>query len=125
MKAVPIDMIIPDVKKPIDTLITDAYLKSSIATAMINSLKNKNCKRWPKDLQKYLRKDMIDCKLVGNWIYRRDKLFLPPDDELKNQVLYRTHSTGPGGHPGRTKTFGFIDEVVLVAEYVKRCSKLC
>ncbi|KAI0995350.1 hypothetical protein K3495_g12831 [Podosphaera aphanis] len=50
MKAAPIDMIISDVEKQIDTLITVAYLKSSIATAMINSLKNKNCKRWPKDL---------------------------------------------------------------------------
>ncbi|KAI0993916.1 hypothetical protein K3495_g14268, partial [Podosphaera aphanis] len=128
MKAAPIDMIIPDVEKPIDTLITDAYLKSSIATAMINSLKNKNCKRWPKDLQKYLRTEMIDCKLVGNWIYRRDKLFLPPDDELKTQVLYRTHSTGPGGHPGRTKTLDLLTRSYWwpnmskdVANYVKSC----
>jgi Integrase zinc binding domain len=74
---------------------------------------------------------MTDCKIVENKIYYRDKLFLPPDDELRTQVIYRTHSTGPASHPGRTKTLDLLSRSYWwprmsldVREYVRAC-ELC
>jgi hypothetical protein len=74
---------------------------------------------------------MIDCKVIGNRIYYRDRLFAPPDDELRTQILYRTHSSGSAGHPGRIKTLELITRDYWwlrmsrdVEEYVKAC-ELC
>jgi hypothetical protein len=74
---------------------------------------------------------MTDCKLVGDRIYYRDRLFAPPDDELRTQIVYRTHSTGPAGHPGRVKTLDLVTRTYWwprlsrdVEEYVRAC-ELC
>jgi RNase H-like domain found in reverse transcriptase/Integrase zinc binding domain len=108
MTAAPIDMVIPATEKPIDDLIAAAYASSNMAKTMLSSLRDPECRKWPKLLRKQLRIAMTDCKIVENKIYYRDKLFLPPDDELRTQVIYRTHSTGPAGHPGRTKTLDLL-----------------
>jgi hypothetical protein len=100
----PIDLVLPDLDKPIDELINTAYARSDLAQQMITALKDPQVRRWPKAFRKTLRVAMQDCQVHSNRVYYRDRLFLPPDDELKSQVIYRTHSTGPGGHPGRVKT---------------------
>jgi hypothetical protein len=88
MTAAPIDMVIPAIDKPIDDLITVAYASSDMANAMLSSLRDPECRKWPKSLRKELRIAMTDCKIVEDKIYYRDKLFLPPDDELRTQVIY-------------------------------------
>ena len=56
-----------------------------------------------------MRIAMADCKVVEGRIYYRDRLFvLADDDELKIQIIYRAHSSGPGGHPGRYKTIELV-----------------
>ena len=131
MTAAPIDMVIPATDKPIDDLITAAYASSDMVNAMLSSLRDPECRKWPKPLRKELRIAMTDCKIVESKIYYRDKLFLPPDDELRTQVIYRTHSTGPAGHPGRTKTLDLLSRSYWwprmskdVEEYVRAC-ELC
>jgi hypothetical protein len=114
--------------KPIDDLITQGYQRSSIAQAMITALGGLHLRRWPKALRKELRVPMVDCKLTGGRIYYQDCLFAPPDNELCTQILYRTHSTGPAGHPGHVKTLNLITWSYWwprisrdVEEYVKAC----
>lgn len=131
MCAAPIDMILPGIGRPIDELIDEAYTRSEIASDMILSLQDRKCRNWPHHIRKYLGIQMSDCKVVSNRIYFRDRLFLPPDDELRTQVLYRTHSSGPGGHPGRTKTLDLLTRTYWwpnmskdAAEYVRACN-LC
>ena len=74
---------------------------------------------------------MTDCRITNGLIYIRDRLFLPPDDELRTQVIYRTHSSSPEGHPGRTKTLDLLNRTYWwprisrdVAAYVRAC-ELC
>lgn len=129
--AAPIDLILPAMDKPIDDLINQAYARSDLANTMLTALRDPLVKRWPKALRKELRIPMIDCKIIGNRIYYRDRLFAPPDDELRTQILYRTHSSGPAGHPGRIKTLDLITRDYWwprmsreIEEYVRAC-ELC
>ena len=77
--AAPIDVILPAMDKPIDDLIDQAYSRSDLAITMLSALRDPLVKRWPKALRKELRIPMIDCKVMGNRIYYRDRLFAPPD----------------------------------------------
>ena len=131
LKAAPIDIILPAMDRPIDDIIDDAYKRSSMAMDMVAAIEDPNIKRWPRKLRKELRIPMVDCRLHGGRIYYRDRLFAPPDDELRTQIVYRTHSTGPAGHPGRVKTLDLITRTYWwprvsrdVEEYVKAC-ELC
>ena len=131
VKAMPIDLIFPDMNKPIDDLIDNAYSTCPTAALMLAALRDPQVRRWPKPLRKELRIAMMDCKEVAGRIYYRDKLFLPPNDELRTQVIYRTHSTGPAGHPGRVKTLDLVSRTYWwprisrdVEEFVRACA-LC
>lgn len=130
-QAAPVDLILPGMDKPIDDLIKMAYDNSELAQIALVALTDPAIKRWPKKIRKDLRIAMADCKVVGDRIYYRDRLFLPPNDELRTQVIYRTHSTGPAGHPGRIKTIDLISRTYWwprmtkeIAAYVQACN-LC
>jgi RNase H-like domain found in reverse transcriptase/Reverse transcriptase (RNA-dependent DNA polymerase)/Integrase zinc binding domain len=133
LAAAPIDVIMPAMDKPIDELIDRAYENSEMAQDMLTALRDASTRRrWPKKWRKELRVAMADCAVIGNRIYYRGKLFIPPNDqELKTQVIYRTHSTGPAGHPGRIKTIDLVSRTYWwpritrdIEEYVKAC-ELC
>jgi hypothetical protein len=102
-----------------------------MAIAMISCLRDPDCRQWLKPLQCELWIAMVDCKVVEGKVYYKNKLFLLPDNELKIQVIYWTHSTGPAGHPGCTKTLDLLSCTYWwpwmlkdVGEYVHTC-KLC
>lgn len=131
ISASPIEMILPAMDKPIDDLIEAAYNSSDMAQAMLAALRNSEVTQWPKKWSKTLRVAMTDCRVIGNRIYYRDRLFAPPVDELRTQIIYRTHSTGPAGHPGRVKTIDLITRTYWwpkmtrdIEEFVKAC-QLC
>jgi len=124
-------VILSAINKPIDELIDQAYTRSNLATAMLSALRDPLVKRWPKALRKKLRILIVDCKIVGNRVYYRNRLFAPSDDEFRTQILYRTHSSGPAGHPGRVKTLDLVARDYWwprisknVEIYVKAC-ELC
>jgi RNase H-like domain found in reverse transcriptase len=48
MTAAPIDMVIPATEKPIDDLITAAYASSNMGKTMLSSLRDPECRKWPK-----------------------------------------------------------------------------
>ncbi|KAM4055897.1 integrase core domain-containing protein [Hirsutella rhossiliensis] len=61
-----------------------------MAQDMLTALRDASThRRWPKKWRKELRVAMADCSVIGNRIYYREKLFIPPNDqELKTQVIY-------------------------------------
>lgn len=124
-------ILIPDLDTPIEDIIARAYASSDLASAMLAALRDPDVKHWPQKIRSELRIAMQDCVVRGNRIYYRERLFLPPTDEAKIQVIYRTHSSGPGGHPGRVKTLDLITRTYWwpkmsrdVQTYVKGCD-LC
>ena len=131
MTAAPMSMVIPDLDKPIDEILDKAYENSDIAQRMLTALRDPAVRRWPREIRKELRIAMQDCQVHENKIYYREKLYIPPDDELKIHVIYRTHSSGPGGHPGRVKTIDLVSRTYWwprmhhdIADFVKAC-ELC
>lgn len=116
---------------PIDEVIAAAYTRSDMAKQLIAALEDPFTTKWPQEYRKTLRIAMQDCQLHNNKIYYKEKLWIPPDDELKVQIIYRTHSSGPGGHPGRTKTIDLISRSYWwpqmhqeIAAFVQAC-ELC
>jgi len=118
-------------EKSIDTLVRAAYTQSDLAKAMLAALRDPAVHRWPKALRKELRVDMAECTVLDGLIYFRKRLFIPPNDATRLQVVYRTHSSGPGGHPGRVKTLDLVTRTYWwpgmskdVAMFVNACA-LC
>jgi hypothetical protein len=71
---------------------------------------------------------MNDCKICENRIYYRNRLFISENIELKVQIIYRTHNSGAGGHPGRMKITELISRSYFwpkithdIQNYVKSC----
>ena len=131
LQARPIEVILPDMDRPIDEIIDCAYVKSELVQTMLAALRDYTVRYWPRTIHKELRVSMTDCRVVGNRIYYRDRLYIPPDPELRTQIIYRAHSTGPAGHPGRVKTIDLIARTYwwprmsqLIGEYVQACD-LC
>ncbi|MDB5911071.1 MAG: hypothetical protein JWP34_5188, partial [Massilia sp.] len=131
MSLAPVELILPDMDRPIDDIIDAAYLRNTQAQEMLAALRDRDVSQWPRKWKKDLRIAMSDCTVQGNKIYYREKLFIPPDDELRTQIIYRTHSTGPAGHPGRTKTLDLMTREYWwprmsrdIANYVQACD-LC
>lgn len=129
--AAPIDVILPGDDKPIDDLIDNAYATDEMTKAMVHALKDPTTRHWPSKWKKLIRIAMSDCKLLGDRIYYRERLFVPASDELRTQIIYRTHSTGPAGHPGRVKTLDLVNRSYWwpgmtkdVEQYVQAC-QLC
>jgi hypothetical protein len=69
-----------------------------------------------------------DCKICENRIYYRNRLFIPENTELKMQIIYKTHNSEAGGHPGRMKTTELVSRSYFwfkitydIQNYVKFC----
>ncbi|RAL60857.1 hypothetical protein DID88_010182 [Monilinia fructigena] len=127
----PTDLVVPAEDKPIDELIDDAYRRSDMAHQLIAAIEDHHVRKWPVEFRKTLRVAMQDCYVANNRIYYRERLWIPPDDELKVQIIYRMHSSGPAGHPGRTKTIDLVSRTYWwpqmhqeIASYVQAC-ELC
>jgi len=74
------------------------------------ALKKPGCRAWPTAIKRRLRVPFAECRVVTGKIYFRDRLLVDPDDHnLHLQLIYRTHASGPGGHPGRTKTIDLMN----------------
>ncbi|RYO77870.1 hypothetical protein DL764_010172 [Monosporascus ibericus] len=105
---VPLKAYAMDVNQPIDALIDAAYRSSALASDILAALADPACKRFKQGIRKAFRAAKADCKAVQGRIYVRDRLFVPDDDALKLQILHRSHSAAPAGHPGRFKTYDLL-----------------
>ena len=99
-----------DTSRPLDELIDNSYQASSMLYDMAACLSDPHCRRWSPGLSKKLQIPFAECRLTAGRIYFRDRLVVAPDDpDIQLQVLYRTHASGPGGHPGRVKTIDLLN----------------
>jgi len=99
-----------DVSQPIDDLIAFSYQTSPFLADVVAALSDPDHRAWPRALKQRLRIPFAECRVVAGKVYFRDRLLLDPDDaNLHLQVIHRTHASGPGGHPGRTKTLDLLN----------------
>lgn len=127
----PIDAVQPAEDRPIDELIDVAYQGDPIVQTMVTALRDEHARQWPAPIRKHLKIAFGDCSLINGRVYWRDRLYVPDHDELKTQIMYRSHNSALAGHPGRTKTIDLIQRSYWwprltqeVAAYVKAC-ELC
>ena len=125
-------------QKSVDELIRQGYAENSLAQQMLAALrergernKDRTTRRWPKAIRKLLRCDKSECSIVDGLIYFRNRLFVPDAPELRLEVVHRTHSSGPAGHPGRVKTLDLLNRTYwwpgisqFTATFVRDCA-LC
>ena len=111
--------------------ISQAYKQSEIAKSMIDSLQDTTKRRWPGRLRTLLRKDKVEFKINTGLVYFRQRLFVPDYENLRLEIVRRSHSSGPAGHPGRVKTLDLLQRsywwpqmTQFVADFVKGCA-LC
>ena len=78
--------------------------------AALHEQKGRKARRWPKQIRKLLRCDKSECSIVDGLIYYRNQVFVPDSPELRLEVVHRTHSSGPAGHPGRVKTLNLLNQ---------------
>ena len=115
---------------PLTRLIDTAYLRNDVAQQVMSALRDPECRRSPENLRKIFR-TYSEWSTIDGKAYFRHRLFIPDNDELRAQIIWRTHSSGPGGHPGRVKTLDLMNRTYWwprmsqdVSEFVKAC-QLC
>ena len=99
-------------EKSLDELIRQGYTENDLAQDMLSALRERDgrkSRRWPKTIRKLLRCDKSECSIVDSLIYYWDRLFIPDALDLRLEVVHRTHSSGPAGHPGRVKTLDLLN----------------
>jgi hypothetical protein len=108
LTAAPAKLILPDDATPLDELVNRAYGKSETAGIAIAALKGPAVQKWPKSIRYEMGFAISDCRIHDNRIYYKNRLFVPANDELKMQIIYRTHNSGPAGHPEKMKIIELI-----------------
>jgi hypothetical protein len=77
---------------------------------MIEALGKPETCAWPKELKRRLRIPFAECRVVAGKVYFRDRLVIDPDDaNIQLQLIYQTHTSGPGSYPSRVKTLSLIN----------------
>lgn len=101
-----------DTTRHVDDLITDSYENSPFMADVMEALKNPGTRAWPTAIKQRLRVAFAECRAVAGKAYYRGRLMVDPDDaNLHLQLIHRTHSSAPGGHPGRVKTTDLLNRV--------------
>jgi len=118
-------------EKSLDELIRAGYQENGLAQEMVAALRDRKARRWPKKIRKSLRCDKSECSILDGQVYFRQRLFVPDAPGLRLEVVHRSHSSGPAGHPGRIKTLDLLNRTYwwpgisqFTATFVKDCA-LC
>ena len=103
------------------------YATLEVTKTMLQAL-TEPAHRFPRWLQRDTRVAKGNCIAINGQIFIKDRLFIPPDKELRLQILHRTHGSAPGGHPGNFKTFDLLRRTYYwpqlsrdVAAFVQGC----
>lgn len=94
--------------EPIDNVIDRVYQGSRLADTIIATLNDPEARRFPGWVRKRFRVAMADCKAQRGRIYVKDRLYVPEDAAARVEIIHRTHSSAPAGHPGRFKTWDLL-----------------
>ncbi|KAG0158110.1 hypothetical protein PDIDSM_5623 [Penicillium digitatum] len=103
---------LPEPPSTIKDLLLEAYNQDKVVQSILEAL-DKNASRHPEIT-------LADCERRGNYLYYRNRLYVPDNDELKAEILRLCHDKPTVGHPGRSKTYE-----LLVYQYVSDWTKNC
>ncbi|TRX94028.1 hypothetical protein FHL15_005106 [Xylaria flabelliformis] len=124
----PLQLYALDTSHPIEHYIDIAYNADRDTQDMISALLHGT--KWPATIRKKLRVPFAECTTRQGRVYWQDKLFIPWNDELKLQLMYRSYHLPVGGHPGEAKTIDLIkrsywwpDLYRDVETYVQACAQ--
>jgi len=104
----PLRLLTLDTSRHIDEHIDAAYESSDIAKRIRAAIEDPNCRKFPRLVRQEFKAAMADCRVVQGKVYYRDRLYIPPVDDVRLQVLHRSHTAAPAGHPGRFKTYDIL-----------------
>ncbi|KAG0153766.1 hypothetical protein PDIDSM_2421 [Penicillium digitatum] len=101
-------------------LLLEAYNQDKVVQSILEAL-DKNASRHPEIT-------LADCERRGNYLYYRNRLYVPDNDELKAEILRLCHDKPTVGHPGRSKTYELLSREYYwprVYQYVSDWTKNC
>jgi hypothetical protein len=96
-----------DTSQPIDQLIDRAYAESPLTHDVLAELLTPGGK-FPRPIAREFGAAKADCTVVQGRIFVKERLYIPPQGDLRLQILHRTHGSAPGGHPGNYKTYDLL-----------------
>ncbi|EKV15712.1 hypothetical protein PDIG_24190 [Penicillium digitatum PHI26] len=91
---------LPEPPSTIKDLLLEAYNQDKVVQSILEAL-DKNASRHPEIT-------LADCERRGNYLYYRNRLYVPDNDELKAEILRLCHDKPTVGHPGRSKTYELL-----------------
>jgi hypothetical protein len=76
-----------------------------------------------------IRSELSDWKFEEGVLFFKDKCYVPPDNELRRDIVRRYHDSFLGGHPGHLKTLELVRRnywwpgmYVFIKNYVQGCA---
>ncbi|KAG0154825.1 hypothetical protein PDIDSM_395 [Penicillium digitatum] len=109
---------LPEPPSTIKDLLLEAYNQDKVVQSILEA--DKNASRHPEIT-------LADCERRGNYLYYRNRLYVPDNDELKAEILRLCHDKPTVGHPGRSKTYELLSReyywprVYHVSDWTKNC----
>ncbi|KAG0158414.1 hypothetical protein PDIDSM_5928 [Penicillium digitatum] len=111
---------LPEPPSTIKDLLLEAYNQDKVVQSILEAL-DKNASRHPEIT-------LADCERRGNYLYYRNRLYVPDNDELKAEIMRLCHDKPTVGHPGRSKTYELLSREYYwprVYQYVSEWTKNC
>lgn len=106
----------PNIKNLLDT----AYQVDDAVQSILQAI-DQNASRHPEIT-------LADCERRGNYLYYRERLYIPNHDELRAQLLCECHEMPATGHPGKHKLYELMSREYYwpnMYRYVERWTRNC
>jgi hypothetical protein len=113
-------------------VIRKAYSTDSVVQDIIRA-KQQQARRLPHDLivKHHLKMEMKDIEIRDGLAYFRNRLIVPSNDEVRDEIVRLYHDTPTAGHSGRRGTYYLVSQdyywplmTDTIAKYTREC-KVC
>lgn len=71
---------------------------------------------------------LSQCEIRDQYLYYRDRLYVPDDDELRAKIVRLCHEDPAAGHPGRARTYALLSREYYwkgMSTFVRRWVRNC
>jgi hypothetical protein len=76
-----------------------------------------------------IKSNLSDWKFEEGLLFFKNRCYVPPDADLRQQIVKRYHDTKPAGHPGQWGTQNLVSREywwpgmgIFIKQYVDRCA---
>jgi transposase InsO family protein len=117
------DEVIPNTPEPpgdVKNLLDAAYPRDETVQSILKAL-DSHATRHPEIT-------LADCERRGDYLFYRNRLYVPDHDELKAELLRKCHENPTAGHPGRSKTYELISRAYYwprMYQYIDQWTRNC